>query len=344
MDIAELDYSLPKELIAQDPIPERDQSRLMVLNREKKNIEHHRFKDLLDYLQPGDVLVCNDTRVIPARLFGKKRETGGKVEVLLLSKYAEDGWYCLTKTRGHIKVGSQIVFEAGLEGTVTEVTADGRRVIQFSLTGQGFEQVLAQIGKIPLPPYIRHDLKDPERYQTVYSKYNGSVASPTAGLHFTDSLLAELISFGIQIEFITLHISLDTFKLIEEKNIYAHPVFREYCSVSVDTAQIVTETKLRGGRVIAAGTTVTRTLESALDKSSPTFFLRPYHGWTDIFITPGYNFGVIDCLITNFHLPRSTPLLLVGAFAGLNYVKQAYEIAVANQYRFFSFGDAMLVT
>lgn len=343
METKELDYQLPEGLIAQDPIEKRDNSRLMVVNRETRDIHHSTFSNLLQFLKPDDVLVCNDTRVIPAKLNGKKAKTGGKVEALLLKKQSTDKWECLLKHSGHVGKGMQILFDDSLEGTICEVYSDGRKLIKFTSTDQ-VENLIEKIGLIPLPPYIHHPLKDPERYQTIYAKYKGAVASPTAGLHFTNELLSKITLRGIQVEYVTLHISLDTFQPIKVDNIQDHKLFSEFCRVNPNTASAITKAKNDGRRIVAVGTTTTRVLESVSKETQNGIVVNPYQGWTDLFITPGYKFKTIDALITNFHLPRSTLILLVGAFTGLDFLKTAYKTAIREKYRFYSFGDAMLIT
>jgi S-adenosylmethionine:tRNA ribosyltransferase-isomerase len=343
MDSKDLEYFLPKDLIAQDPIPERDHSRLMVVDRTSGTIEHRHFLDLAEYLHPTDVLVCNDTRVIPARLLGKRSDTGGKVELLLLSKHSSDSWYCLVHSGSRVKVGSKFVLGDTLRCEIVELCADGRKIARFFTDEATLEGVIESIGIIPLPPYIINEIKDPERYQTIYSKWRGSVASPTAGLHFTETMMNSIRDKGTQIEFITLHIGLDTFKLIKEPRVDDHPVFREFCSISSETANVLSEVRQGGGRIFAVGTTVTRTLESSARQMNRTGNFAPFSDWTDIFIVPGHKFLAIDALVTNFHLPRSTPLSLVSAFAGLELARRAYQEAIKNRYRFYSFGDAMLI-
>lgn len=342
MKTSELDYQLPEELIAQDPIEKRDNSRLMVVNRDTGEIEHKTFRDLLSYLRPDDLLVRNDTRVIPARLFGKKHKTGGKVEALLLRKHSTDTWECLLKASGHIHQGDEILFDDSLHGTVVEILTDGRKLVKFSSSEQ-IENRIEKIGIIPLPPYIHHPLKDPERYQTIYAKFKGAVASPTAGLHFTEDLLKDITNQGIQIESVTLHISLDTFKPIKVETIQDHKLYSEYCIIKPEAAASITRAKREGRRIVSVGTTTTRVLESVSEVTSDGLVVHPFDGWADIFITPGYKFKAVDKLITNFHLPRSTLILLVGAFAGLDLIKKSYQIAIQEKYRFYSFGDAMLI-
>lgn len=342
MKTSELDYTLPEELIAQDPVEKRDSSRLMVVNRNTEKIEHKTFHDLLQYLKPDDLLVRNDTRVIPARLFGKKAKTGGKVEALLLKKHSPDTWECLLKSSGHFRNGTQILFDDNLDGVVFEAFSDGRKLIRFSSSDQ-IDNRIEKIGVIPLPPYIHHPLKDPERYQTIYSKIKGAVASPTAGLHFTEELMGEISKRGIQVVDVTLHISLDTFRPIKVERVQNHKLFSEYCFVKPETALSITKAKREGRRVVAVGTTTTRVLESVSELTPTGLNVRPFEGWTELFVTPGYKFKVIDALITNFHLPRSTLILLVGAFTGMDLLKRSYQVAIDNKYHFYSFGDAMLI-
>lgn len=342
MKTSELDYSLPEELIAQDPVEKRDSSRLMVVNRSTESIEHKTFHDLLQYLRPDDLLVRNDTRVIPARLFGKKAKTGGKVEALLLKKHSLDTWECLLKSSGHFRKGTQILFDDNLDGTVVEVFSDGRKLVRFSSSDQ-IDNRIEKIGVIPLPPYIHHPLKDPERYQTIYSKIKGAVASPTAGLHFSEELMREVSKKGIQVVDVTLHISLDTFRPIKVESVQNHKLFSEYCFVKPETALSIAKAKKEGRRVVAVGTTTTRVLESISEVTPNGFDIQPFEGWTDLFVTPGYRFKAVDVLITNFHLPRSTLILLVGAFTGMDLLKHSYQVAIDNKYHFYSFGDAMLI-
>ena len=332
-------YDLPEELIAQTPLQQRDTSRLLVLNRQTGEQEHRHFYDILDYLQPGDCLVMNNSRVLPARLLGH-RPTGGAVEVLLLRDLGEKKWECLCKPGKKMQVGHEVIFGNGeLSAVVTEVRDDGNRVVEFRYDGI-FLEVLERLGKMPLPPYIKAELADQERYQTVYSKETGSAAAPTAGLHFTNELLDKIRSKGVRTAFVTLHVGLGTFRPVKAENIHEHHMHSELCMISGETARILNETKAAGGRIICVGTTSCRTLES-LAKEDGTF--EEGAKWTDIFIYPGYSFKAMDALITNFHLPESTLVMLVSAFAGRENVLAAYEAAVQQRYRFFSFGDAMYI-
>ena len=332
-------YDLPEELIAQTPLQKRDTSRLLVLGRETGAVEHKHFYNILEYLQPGDCLVMNDSRVLPARLLGH-RPTGGAVEVLLLRDLGENRWECLCKPGRKMQVGQQVIFGDGeLTATVAEVTESGNRIVEFSYEGI-FLEVLERLGKMPLPPYIREELADQERYQTVYSKEVGSAAAPTAGLHFTNELLDALREKGVQTAFVTLHVGLGTFRPVKAEEITDHHMHAELCMLSEETAKILNETKRIGGRVICVGTTSCRTLESLVNKDGS---FSPKSKWTEIFIYPGYEFQAMDGLITNFHLPESTLVMLVSAFAGRENVLNAYAEAVAQRYRFFSFGDAMLI-
>ena len=332
-------FDLPEELIAQTPLQQRDASRLLVLNRQTGEREHRHFYDILDYLQTGDCLVMNNSRVLPARLLGH-RPTGGAVEVLLLRDLGDKKWECLCKPGKKMQVGHEVIFGNGeLSAVVTEVRDDGNRVVEFRYEGI-FLEVLERLGKMPLPPYIKAELADQERYQTVYSKETGSAAAPTAGLHFTNELLDKIRSKGIQTAFVTLHVGLGTFRPVKAENILEHHMHSELCMISEETAQILNETKRSGGRIVCVGTTSCRTLES-LAKEDGTF--EAGSKWTDIFIYPGYSFKAMDALITNFHLPESTLVMLVSAFAGRENVLAAYEAAVKERYRFFSFGDAMYI-
>jgi len=332
-------YDLPEELIAQTPLEKRDTSRLMVLNRETGEVTHKHFYDILDYLQPGDCLVMNDSRVLPARLLGH-RPTGGAVEVLLLRDLGNKCWECLCKPGRKMQVGNQVIFGDGeLTATVKAVQEDGNRVVEFHYEGI-FLEVLERLGKMPLPPYIKAELTDQERYQTVYSREVGSAAAPTAGLHFTKELLEKIRAKGVKTAFVTLHVGLGTFRPVKAENILEHHMHSELCMMSAQTAEILNATKASGGRVICVGTTSCRTLES-LAKQDGTF--EAASKWTEIFIYPGYQFKAMDGLITNFHLPESTLVMLVSAFAGREHVLSAYEQAVAERYRFFSFGDAMCI-
>ena len=332
-------YDLPEELIAQTPLEKRDTSRLMVLDRNSGEVTHKHFYDILDYLQSGDCLVMNDSRVLPARLLGH-RPTGGAVEVLLLRDLGDKCWECLCKPGRKMQVGNEVIFGYGdLTATVTAVQEDGNRVVEFHYEGI-FLEVLERLGKMPLPPYIKAELADQERYQTVYSREVGSAAAPTAGLHWTKELLEKAREKGVKTAFVTLHVGLGTFRPVKAENILEHHMHAELCMMSAETAAILNETKAEGGRVICVGTTSCRTLES-LAKEDGTF--EAGSKWTEIFIYPGYRFKAMDGLITNFHLPESTLVMLVSAFAGREHVLGAYEQAVAERYRFFSFGDAMCI-
>lgn len=340
MKTADFDYDLPKELIAQDPLSDRSSSRLMVLDRKSGAISHRHFSDIGDYLRAGDCLVLNNTRVIPARLYGVRQETGGHVELLLLKRVDGDTWESLVRPGKKCRVGTKLSFGDGrLLAEVVDVVADGNRLIRFSYDGI-FEEILDSLGEMPLPPYITHKLQDRNRYQTVYAKYDGSAAAPTAGLHFTPELLDSLRERGISVVEITLHVGLGTFRPVKVEEIADHRMHSEYYEISEEAAKLVNRTKESGGRIISVGTTSTRTLESVADADG---HISAGSGWTDIFIYPGYSFQVVDGLITNFHLPQSTLLMLVSAFAGREQVLAAYEEAVRERYRFFSFGDAMLV-
>ncbi|MBQ7002023.1 MAG: tRNA preQ1(34) S-adenosylmethionine ribosyltransferase-isomerase QueA [Oscillospiraceae bacterium] len=339
MKTSDFYYDLPEELIAQTPLEKRDTSRLMVLDRQSGEVTHKHFYDIIDYLQPGDCLVMNDSRVLPARLLGH-RPTGGAVEVLLLRDLGNKRWECLCKPGRKMQVGNEVTFGNGeLTATVAEVKEDGNRVVEFHYEGI-FLEVLERLGKMPLPPYIKAELQDQERYQTVYSREVGSAAAPTAGLHFTKELLEKIREKGVKTAFVTLHVGLGTFRPVKAENILEHHMHSELCMMSAETAQILNETKAVGGRVICVGTTSCRTLES-LAKEDGTF--EASSKWTEIFIYPGYTFKAMDGLITNFHLPESTLVMLVSAFAGREHVLSAYEQAVAERYRFFSFGDAMCI-
>lgn len=339
MNTKDFDYNLPEELIAQTPYEKRDNSRLMVLNREQSTIEHKHFYDIIEYLGEGDTLVLNNTRVIPARLFGTKADTGAVIEILLLKRVEGDVWETLVKPGKKAKVGAVIEFSPRLKGKVTAVKEDGNRHIHFQYEGI-FEEILDELGMMPLPPYIKEKLEDKERYQTVYSKVNGSAAAPTAGLHFTEELLEEIRQKGINIVYVTLHVGLGTFRPVKVDNVEDHEMHSEYYVLSQETADIINETKTRGNKVIAVGTTSVRTLETVAQKSYP---LQESSGWTDIFIYPGYAFNVVDRMITNFHLPESTLMMLVSAFASKDFIMKAYKEAVDEGYRFFSFGDSMII-
>ena len=340
MNVKDYDYDLPEELIAQDPLEDRSSSRLMVLDRQTGDVEHRHFTDILEYLHPGDCLVINNTKVIPARLFGVKEDTQAKIEVLLLKRKENDIWETLVKPGKKAKPGTKLVFGDGLlTAEVVDVVEEGNRLIHFEYEGI-FEEILDQLGQMPLPPYITHQLKDKNRYQTVYAKYDGSAAAPTAGLHFTKELLQKVKDMGVDIAEVTLHVGLGTFRPVKVENVLDHHMHSEFYMVSQEAADKINRAKESGHRVIAVGTTSTRTLEAAADENGR---LHETSGWTEIFIYPGYQFKVIDALITNFHLPQSTLVMLVSALAGREHVLHAYEIAVKEKYRFFSFGDAMLI-
>ena len=341
MDVKDFDYDLPEELIAQDPLEDRSSSRLMVLDKKTGEVSHHIFKEIIKYLRPGDCLVLNNTKVIPARLYGVKEGTMAKIEILLLKRKKNDVWETLVKPGKKAKPGTKIIFGDGiLTGEVIDVVEDGNRLIQFSYDGI-FEEILDKLGQMPLPPYITHQLKDKNRYQTVYAKYDGSAAAPTAGLHFTKELLNEVKEKGVDIAEVTLHVGLGTFRPVKVDNVLDHHMHSEFYMVSQEAADKINNAKKNGGRIISVGTTSTRTLESAADENG---MLHECSGWTDIFIYPGYKFKVIDCLITNFHLPQSTLVMLVSALAGREHILSAYKKAVEEKYRFFSFGDAMFIT
>lgn len=333
-------FDLPEELIAQDPLEDRSSSRLLVLDKYTGEVKHHVFREVIDYLNPGDCLVINDTKVIPARLIGCKEETGAKVEVLLLKRRENDIWETLVKPGRKMKPGARLSFGDGLlAGEVLEVVEEGNRLIQFSYNGI-FEEILDQLGQMPLPPYITHQLEDKNRYQTVYAKHSGSAAAPTAGLHFTPELLEEIQAKGVEIAHVTLHVGLGTFRPVKAEDILEHHMHSEFYRIEAGEADKINRAKDSGHRVFCVGTTSCRTVESAADADGR---LRECSGWTDIFIYPGYQFKVLDCLITNFHLPESTLIMLVSALAGREHVLAAYEEAIKERYRFFSFGDAMLI-
>ncbi len=341
MKVTDFDYELPEELIAQDPLEKRSNSRLMVLDKNTGEISHQHFYDIKNYLRAGDCLVINNTRVIPARLYGARVGSGGKVEILLLKRKSDNIWECLVKPGKKARPGMEISFGDGLlMGRIIDIVDEGNRLIEFSYDGI-FEEILDKLGEMPLPPYITHRLEDRDRYQTVYAKYDGSAAAPTAGLHFTPELLSEIRAMGVKVAEVTLHVGLGTFRPVKEEEVLDHHMHSEYYEISQEACDIINETKANGGRVISVGTTSTRTLESAAEMGKP---LAPKSGWTEIFIYPGYEFKVIDGLITNFHLPQSTLIMLVSALAGREHVLYAYELAVKERYRFFSFGDAMLIT
>lgn len=340
MDVKDFYYELPQELIAQDPLEDRSSSRLLVLGKQDGSIRHDVFRNITQYLNAGDCLVINNTKVIPARLFGEREGTGASIEILLLKRKENDIWETLVKPGKKAKPGTRIIFGGGLlTGEVVDVVEDGNRLIQFSYEGI-FEEILDQLGLMPLPPYITHTLQDKNRYQTVYAKYDGSAAAPTAGLHFTPELLDEIRAMGVKIAEVTLHVGLGTFRPVKVENVQDHHMHSEYYEVPAEAATLINETKQAGGRVIAVGTTSCRTLESAAAEDGS---LSAKSGWTDIFIYPGYTFKVIDALITNFHLPESTLVMLVSALAGRDHIMNAYANAVRERYRFFSFGDAMFI-
>lgn len=340
MKTSDFYYDLPKELIAQDPLEDRSASRLMHLNKETGEYEHGHFRDILKYLKPGDCLVINDTKVIPARLYGSKVGTDAAIEILLLKRRENDIWETLVKPGKKCKVGTVISFGDGiLTGEVVDIVDEGNRLIQFHYDGI-FEEILDQLGEMPLPPYITHKLQDKNRYQTVYAKHEGSAAAPTAGLHFTKELLQQVQDAGVKIAHVTLHVGLGTFRPVKVEDVTQHHMHSEFYVVEEDQAKLINDTKAAGGRVIAVGTTSCRTLESATGEDG---ILKAGSGWTEIFIYPGYRFKMIDGLITNFHLPESTLVMLVSALAGKEHIMAAYEEAVRKKYRFFSFGDAMFI-
>ena len=368
MNLHDFYYDLPKELIAQDPLEDRSSSRLLVVDKKTGERKHDVFRNITDYLNPGDCLVLNDTKVIPARLLGTRQDTGAAVEILLLARKTDTDWECIVKPGKKCRVGHKFYFgtetEPGLEdpcgpisevfgdqplpaekepplaGEIIRVLEDGNRIIRFTYDGI-FEEILDQLGQMPLPPYITHQLQDKNRYQTVYAEHEGSAAAPTAGLHFTKELLKKIEEQKIRIARVTLHVGLGTFRPVKVENILDHKMHSEYYTVSREAAELVNRTKKEGGRIICVGTTSTRTLESAASEDG---FLKPSSGWTDIFIYPGYRFKITDCLITNFHLPESTLVMLVSAFSSRKIILNAYQEAIAERYRFFSFGDAMLLT
>lgn len=340
LNIKDFDFYLPEELIAQVPIEKRDESRLMVMNKITGELEHKRFKDIIDYMKEGDCLVLNNTRVLPARLIGSKEGTGGKMEFLLLKRLSFDTWETLVKPGKRAQIGTKFTFGNGeLKAEIIDLAEEGSRIVKFTFQGI-FEEVLDKLGQMPLPPYIKETLEDKERYQTVYSKETGSAAAPTAGLHFTEELLSKIREKGINIAFITLHVGLGTFRPVKVENIEEHNMHSEYYTMTKETAEIINETKKQGKRIIAVGTTSCRTLETIGDEHG---MVREQSGWTDIFIYPGYKFKIVDALITNFHLPESTLIMLVSALSSREAVMNAYNTAVENKYRFFSFGDAMFI-
>lgn len=340
MDVKDFNYELPQELIAQDPLDDRASSRLMVLDKETGALEHKIFRDIIDYLNPGDCLVINNTKVIPARLMGAREDTGAKIEVLLLKRGADDTWETLVKPGKKAKIGARLSFGDGLLiGEVVDIVDEGNRMIRFHYEGI-FEEILDKLGQMPLPPYITHQLQDKNRYQTVYAKHEGSAAAPTAGLHFTTELLKQIEDKGVIIANVTLHVGLGTFRPVKVDNVLDHHMHSEFYRIEASEAEKINSAHKNGRRVIAVGTTSCRTIESAADENG---MLRECSGWTEIFIYPGYQFKVLDCLITNFHLPESTLVMLVSALAGREHIMNAYETAVRERYRFFSFGDAMFI-
>jgi len=340
MKTSDFDFYLPEELIAQHPLEKRDYSKLMVLDKETGKIEHKHFYNVIEYLNQGDTLVLNNTRVMPARLIGEKAESGGKIEFLLLKRIEGDKWECLAKPGKRAKIGTEFVFGKGkLKCKVVDIVEEGNRIIEFSYDGI-FEQVLDELGEMPLPPYITERLDDRERYQTVYSKEQGSAAAPTAGLHFTKELLEEVKKKGVNIAYVTLHVGLGTFRPVKVDDVNEHVMHSEFYNLEEDDAKIINDTKKRGNKIISVGTTSTRTLETIGDENG---FVKAQSGWTNIFIYPGYEFKVVDKLITNFHLPESTLIMLVSALSGKEKVMNAYNEAVKERYRFFSFGDSMII-
>ena len=340
MNVKDFYFELPQELIAQDPLEDRAASRLLVLDKKTGDITHRGFRDVLEYLHPGDCLVINDTKVIPARLYGVKRDTGAKIEILLLKRREKDVWETLVKPGKKAKPGTVLDFGDGiLTGTVEETVDEGNRLIRFSYEGI-FEEILDRLGQMPLPPYITHQLKDKNRYQTVYAKHDGSAAAPTAGLHFTKELLKEIQDKGVEIAHVTLHVGLGTFRPVKVENVQDHHMHSEFYIVEESEAEKINRAKQAGNRVVCVGTTSCRTVESA---STEEGLVKAGTGWTDIFIYPGYRFKILDALITNFHLPESTLVMLVSALAGREHILHAYEEAIKERYRFFSFGDAMLI-
>ncbi|WP_125152691.1 tRNA preQ1(34) S-adenosylmethionine ribosyltransferase-isomerase QueA [Clostridium rectalis] len=340
MKVKDFDYYLPEELIAQHPLENRDEARLMVLNKNTGELEHKIFKDIVEYLQHGDCLVLNDTRVLPARLIGEKEDTHGKMEFLLLKRIDKDTWETLVKPGKRAKIGTRFSFGNGeLKAEVIGLGEEGSRIVKFEYVGI-FEQVLDKLGQMPLPPYIKEKLEDKEQYQTVYSKEQGSAAAPTAGLHFTEELLEKIKNKGVKLAFLTLHVGLGTFRPVKAEEIEEHTMHSEFYKITEDTARIINDTKEAGKRVIAVGTTSCRTLETIGDDKSR---VREQSGWTNIFIYPGYKFKIVDALITNFHLPQSTLVMLVSALSDREKVIKSYNVAVEEKYRFFSFGDAMFI-
>ncbi len=339
MKITDFDYYLPEELIAQEPAPKRDESRLMILCKDGGEPEHRIFRDIVNYIKPQDVLVINNTKVLPARLWGKKKGSGAKIEVLLLTRLDEQTWEVLVRPGRRVPPGTEIIFNEDLRCTVEATTPEGCRICNFHHRGE-FERLLDKLGAMPLPPYIKKQPRDPERYQTVYARHPGSAAAPTAGLHFTPQLLDDIRSQGTAVVPVLLHVGLGTFRPVKVQDITRHHMHAEYYEITPEAARVINETKAKGGRVIAVGTTTTRCLEEAAAQDGS---VRPGAGWSELFIYPGYEFRVIDGLVTNFHLPRSTLLMMVSALVGRDRLLQAYAEAVRLRYRFFSFGDAMLI-
>lgn len=341
MNVEDYDFHLPEELIAQTPLPDRSASRLLMVNKENGQLTHRHFTDILEQFQPGDTLVLNDTRVIPARLFGVKEDTGAKAEVLLLKNLGADRWEALVKPGKKLKTGAVIVFSDELRAVIEDEADMGGRTLRFIYQGI-FQEILDRLGSMPLPPYIKETLEDRERYQTVYARHEGSAAAPTAGLHFTRELLEQIAAKGVNIAYITLHVGLGTFRPMSVEKVEEHVMHAEYYELSQETADLLNAARSRGGRIIAVGTTSCRTLETA-GRQAGNGILKAGSGWTDIFIYPGYRFTVVNALITNFHLPKSTLVMLVSALAGREHILAAYEEAIKEHYRFFSFGDAMFI-
>jgi S-adenosylmethionine:tRNA ribosyltransferase-isomerase len=341
MNVDNYDFYLPEELIAQTPLSDRSSSRLLLVNKENGQLDHGHFTDILEQFRPGDTLVLNDTRVIPARLFGVKEDTGAKAEVLLLKNLGEDRWEALVKPGKKLKTGAVIIFSEELRAVIEDEADMGGRTLRFIYQGI-FQEILDRLGSMPLPPYIKETLDDRERYQTVYARHEGSAAAPTAGLHFTKELLEQIASIGVNIAYITLHVGLGTFRPMSVETVEEHVMHAEYFELSQETADILNAARARGGRIIAVGTTSCRTLET-VGRQSEGELLKECSGWTDIFIYPGYEFTVVNALITNFHLPKSTLVMLVSALAGREHILAAYEEAIKQKYRFFSFGDAMFI-
>lgn len=341
MKVDVYDFELPEHLIAQVPLQDRTASRLLTLNKQTGEVRHQHFGEILDYLHEGDTLILNDTRVIPARLFGTKRDTGAKAEVLLLTQLEGDRWEALVKPGKKLKKGAVIDFGGELEAVIEEESDMGMRVLSFRYEGI-FQEILDRLGEMPLPPYIKEKLDDRERYQTVYAKHEGSAAAPTAGLHFTKELLEQISAKGVQVGFVTLHVGLGTFRPMSVETVEEHVMHEEFYSLSAETAQLLNETKARGGRIIAVGTTSARTLETVAREAKGQL-IEASSGWTQIFIYPGHEFGLVDAMVTNFHLPKSTLVMLVSALAGRDHIMDAYQQALAEEYRFFSFGDAMFI-